>query len=111
MARSTTPLSARRPSANTDRSGRGGRPGAASRVRDQAAGARAAGDRILEEMRDGQHDLVVMGSRGRGDVRSLVLGSVSYQLLNAGPADVLIVHAEADGEGSTLGPQTGAALE
>jgi nucleotide-binding universal stress UspA family protein len=52
------------------------------------------GDRILEEMSDGRHDLLVMGSRGRGNVRSLVLGSVSHQVLNAAPAAVLIVHAE-----------------
>ncbi|HJS94656.1 MAG TPA: universal stress protein [Solirubrobacteraceae bacterium] len=60
------------------------------------------GDRILEQMKSGNHDLLVMGSRGRGNVRSLVLGSVSHQVLNAAPAAVLIVHAgvgdEPDGE-------------
>ncbi len=55
-----------------------------------------AGDRILEQLKSGGHDLVVMGSRGRGNVRSLVLGSVSHQVLNAAPAAVLIVHAEPD---------------
>lgn len=53
-----------------------------------------AGDRILEQMKEGGHDLVVMGSRGRGNVSSLVLGSVSHQVLNAAPAAVLIMHAE-----------------
>lgn len=53
------------------------------------------GDRILDQLREGAHDLVVMGSRGRGNVRSLVLGSVSHQVLNAAPAAVLIVHADA----------------
>lgn len=57
------------------------------------------GDRILDEMKERHHDLVVMGSRGRGNVRSLVLGSVSHQVLNAAPAAVLIVHAEAVAEG------------
>ena len=60
------------------------------------------GDRILEQMKSGNHDLLVMGSRGRGNVRSLVLGSVSHQVLNAALAAVLIVPAavldEPDGE-------------
>lgn len=54
------------------------------------------GDRILQQMKEGCHDLVVMGSRGRGNVRSLILGSVSHQVLNASPGAVLIVHADTD---------------
>lgn len=56
------------------------------------------GDCILQQLRTGDHDIVVMGSRGRGEMRSLVLGSVSHQVLNASPQAVLIVHADA-GEG------------
>lgn len=52
-----------------------------------------AADRILEQREKGGHDLIVMGSRGRGGVTSLLLGSVSQQVLNGSPTAVLIVHA------------------
>ena len=48
---------------------------------------------LIRQINDGHHDLVVMGSRGRGAVRSALLGSVSHYVLDHSPVPVLIIHA------------------
>jgi nucleotide-binding universal stress UspA family protein len=49
------------------------------------------GTELLRRASAHDHDLIAMGSRGRGAVRSAVLGSVSHFVLNHGEVPVLIV--------------------
>jgi nucleotide-binding universal stress UspA family protein len=54
---------------------------------------------LLRQLEQGAHDLLVMGSRGRGAVLSVLLGSVSHYVLHHSPVPVLIVHAEETASG------------
>jgi nucleotide-binding universal stress UspA family protein len=57
---------------------------------------------LLAQIVAGRHDLVVMGSRGRGAVRAALLGSVSHHVLHHSDVPVLIVHGGHE-EGATPG--------
>jgi nucleotide-binding universal stress UspA family protein len=48
---------------------------------------------ILERVEQGEHDLVVVGSRGHGRAASLLLGSVSRDIVAHSPVPVLIARA------------------
>jgi nucleotide-binding universal stress UspA family protein len=61
---------------------------------------RPARQAIVKQLSEGGHDLVIMGSRGRGAVRAALLGSVSHYVLNHSSAPVLIVRAHAPEEPS-----------
>ena len=50
-----------------------------------------AAPKILEQLDAGNHDLLVMGTRGLGRVGSALLGSVSQAVLHAAEVPVLVV--------------------
>ena len=59
---------------------------------------------LIHQIKEGHHDLVVMGSRGRGAIRSSLLGSVSHYVLHHSHVPVLIVHAESSPEVASADP-------
>jgi nucleotide-binding universal stress UspA family protein len=51
-------------------------------------------DVLIQQVKSGKYDLVVMGSRGRGALTASVLGSVSHYALNHCGVPVLIIHSQ-----------------
>jgi nucleotide-binding universal stress UspA family protein len=47
---------------------------------------------ILRAAREGEHDLIVLGSRGRGRVTAALLGSVSNRVMHDAEVPVIVVH-------------------
>jgi nucleotide-binding universal stress UspA family protein len=55
-------------------------------------------DALTHRLSTGEHDLLVMGSRGRGALTSSFLGSVSHYALNHASVPVLIIHTPQNAE-------------
>lgn len=53
-------------------------------------------EEILAEVEAHGHDLLVVGSRGRGRVRASLLGSIGLAMLRRCPVPVLIAHAPSE---------------
>jgi nucleotide-binding universal stress UspA family protein len=51
---------------------------------------------LMQRVKSADHDLLVMGSRGRGAISASLLGSVSHYALNHCRIPVLVVHADPD---------------
>jgi nucleotide-binding universal stress UspA family protein len=53
-----------------------------------------AGERIVEQIRSGQHDLLALGSRGRGRVATNLFGSVGAYVHYHSRIAMLVIHPE-----------------
>src|SRR4051794_15046232 len=52
---------------------------------------------LLRAAREGDHDVIVLGSRGRGRVSAALLGSVSNHVMHNAEVPVIVIHQPGDG--------------
>ena len=57
---------------------------------------------ILRAAREGDHDVIVMGSRGRGRVTAALLGSVSNHVMHDAEVPVIVIHRPSSDDGPDL---------
>jgi nucleotide-binding universal stress UspA family protein len=57
---------------------------------------------LLRAAREGDHDVIVMGSRGRGRVSAAVLGSVSNHVMHEADVPVIVIHRPSGDDGPDL---------
>ena len=57
---------------------------------------------ILKAAREGDHDVIVMGSRGRGRVTAALLGSVSNRVMHEAEIPVIVIHRPHGADGPDL---------
>jgi nucleotide-binding universal stress UspA family protein len=63
-------------------------------VADMKVDAGDPAEKIIDEAGEGGYDLIVTGTRGRGPVARLLLGSVSHKLADETPCPLLVVSDE-----------------
>jgi len=53
-----------------------------------------AAEKIVSAAKIEECEMIIMGSRGRGDLQGLILGSVAHRVLHSAPCPVLIIRGD-----------------